>query len=200
LRNYFINVKYFQIMSEFDSKNSNGKNFRANSNVPEKNHSAKKIKINSEESNITTENDNFAKDLNKTKGDLKQELIEYYENIKNQIDIKSQGILLKIDKYLDQKKTDISQERINEINVYRQMILKINKSFVQSIDETCDKNMCDVNNYNGIINDKDYIKKNILKSYCLHIENQNKSKIKYPIGIIITFDWYPSENEIRFLK
>jgi hypothetical protein len=121
------------------------------------------------------------------KSALKQELIQYYEKIKSNVDIKSQRILL-------------NEEITNE----RTMILEIYKSFIQSIDEICDKNMCDINGYNEIINDKDSIKKNILKSYCIYIQNilelDDECNTMYPIGILITFDWYPSENEIQFLK
>ena len=169
-------------------------------------HLTKKIKIKSIETNSISQNDYREHDLNKTKGDLKHELINYYEITKNNIDVKSQNILLKIDEYLNLNNNNLSQERINDVSNYRQMIFKKYQSFIKCIDEICDKNMHEINDidYNMTnvisINDINDIKKTIIKNYCLYIENQSNSKIIYPIGALISFDWYPSENEINFLK
>ena len=56
---------------------------------------------------------------------IKKERIEYYDDITSQIDIKSQTILLNIDKYLQLKQENkISADDRSKIIEYRSLILK----------------------------------------------------------------------------
>jgi hypothetical protein len=94
---------------------------------------------------------------------------------------------------------------MNEINNYFNSLLQLTNLF---------SNISDLNSFfedshNNLLNeskkiDVTSIKMAALNKYCIYI---NKAKInaklangKFPSGILISFDWYPTENQLNYTK
>lgn len=149
----------------------------------------------------------------KLKSDLKTELMNYYDKLKFNVDIKSQEDL-KDDKINEEDKTKLIEENIH---------------LVEQIDRVCDSNLSDINDYfenkfdneidllisssqrkfktkkgqrfsesnqNVLENEselKKEIKKMALKSYLICI--QHLSHRRY--GLHCEFDWFVDENHLK---
>lgn len=145
------------------------------------------------------------------KGELKSELIEYYDLVKTEIDIQAQKQLLELDNLLMNDDTQkINHIDMNDIENKRKEILKINIEFIKYVDELFDKNMNEINCYftencpsNMDILNKEEIKSNVLKNYCVFVCNdylKNDLKDLYLIGVLLITDWYLNKNEVQYLK
>jgi Leucine-rich repeat (LRR) protein len=133
-------------------------------------------------------------DLNKIKSDIKSDLINYFDGLKFDIDIKAQEILC------------------NEslADYFKEHILKLNMDLMDKIDEIFNNNMNLVNNYfeshkpsaseNQESLDKEKMKMKIINSYCYFINNDLLKKKINPLGLLIITDWYLDDNQINYLK
>jgi hypothetical protein len=129
------------------------------------------------------------------KSKLKKEIIDYYDMVKSEIDIRSQEILFNqsID---DAKKKDT-------FDVYTKMIAECEQLF--------EKNIVEINDYfekvdlleELVVDDADEIKTNILSGYCSFVRNdllKDDLKLKNKIGILFITDWYMDKNQLNYLK
>ena len=122
--------------------------------------------------------------------DIKSELIEYYDAIKFEIDIKSQRLLL------------INNDS-NVLDLYLKLIERVEFIFNQNIDDVnsyFDKNAKYINETNM---NKEDIKSNAFSKYCTFINGdylKDDLKDKFKIGIFIECDWYLNNNQINYLK
>ena len=136
------------------------------------------------------------------KEDIKKQLIEYYERIKSEIDIKGFELLESLSKRnaKDRDNTSFS-------------IIKLNEYLVNQIDSHLDKNLNEINEYfnsdlikNLNTSNQEDVKRNVLKSYLIYFdfnESMNyliKQLDKYGFGLLFEFEWYLDENEQNYVK
>ena len=124
---------------------------------------------------------------------IKKDLIKYYENIKSNLDITAQMLLM--ENSLESKVKEISNE-----NVF----------LSEQIDKVCDSNLNDINEYFDDFNSfevltdnnkvsessiKEEIKKKALKSYLVCIESDD-----YPdFDLYLQFEWYIDKKQFDYL-
>lgn len=131
------------------------------------------------------------------KSTLKKEIIDYYDFVKSEIDIKSQEILCNqnID---DVKKKDI-------LDIYANMINQCECLFEKNIDEINDyfENHNITDGEYDCVDDAENIKANVLSCYCGFIQNnllKDHMRLKNKIGILFITDWYLDRNQLNYLK
>lgn len=127
----------------------------------------------------------------KLKNEIKKELIDYYDSIKYELDIKVQQIL--------EQQNFIEKNSIAEQNIY----------LVNQIDRVLDSNLKDINEYFDNINQdselfssneknesemKKDIKKHALKSYLIRVEHQKYGQV------YLEFEWYIDENQLNYIQ
>jgi hypothetical protein len=130
--------------------------------------------------------------LNKLKEELKIETIDYYDNLKNKIDLKAQSLMLNDDNLNEKDKKEILEENIFLIEqidrVFNSNLNDLNQIFQN-------QNIVPINDDQSMIN-KEEIKKRAFKNYLVCIENEY-----YPrFGIHFEFEWYIDENQLNFIK
>lgn len=124
---------------------------------------------------------------------IKKDLIKYYENMKSNLDITAQNLLM--ENSLESKVKEISNE-----NVF----------LSEQIDKVCDSNLNDINEYFDDFNSfevltdnnkvsessiKEEIKKKALKSYLVCIESDD-----YPdFDLYLQFEWYIDKKQFDYL-
>ncbi len=117
---------------------------------------------------------------------FKINIIEYYENLKNKIDIKTQTQLVN-ESLLDKE---------------REELLRISNSFIEKCEETLKKTM---NEIDEVAEESDplidqFTDKhipNLFSSHCMLIEN-SILPLKNSIGLLVVSDWSMNTNEIQF--
>ena len=137
------------------------------------------------------------------KEDIKKQLIEYYERIKSEIDIKGFELLESLSKRRNAKDRDNTSF----------IIIKLNEYLVNQIDSHLDKNLNEINEYfnsdlikNLNTSNQEDVKRNVLKSYLIYFdfnESMNyliKQLDKYGFGLLFEFEWYLDENEQNYVK
>jgi hypothetical protein len=111
------------------------------------------------------------------KAELKKELIDYFDGLKFEIDIEAieQNNQAEFNSLLINK-------NVNLTKLYSQLtqseIIQMQMELVDLIDKTCDTCMNDLNRYFSVNNidrslkleDKDQIKSNALKNYCIYFK------------------------------
>ena len=127
----------------------------------------------------------------KLKNEIKKELIDYYDSIKYELDIKVQQIL--------EQQNFIEKNSIAEQNIY----------LVNQIDRVLDSNLKDINEYFDNINQdselfssneknesemKKDIKKHALKSYLIRVEHKKYGQV------YLEFEWYIDENQLNYIQ
>ena len=134
------------------------------------------------------------------KCEIKKELINYYDIIKSEIDIKSQLLLIEYS-------MGIYSSIIN-----KDKLMSINMKLIEIANDLFGKNMNQINDFfysclnnseNSKIKNKDDIKSKALKNYCVFVRNENlreEFKTKYPLGLILLLDWYLTEKQTEFVK
>ena len=131
---------------------------------------------------------------------LKHELIDYYESLKFDIDIKVQLIL---NQTSSSSTPDDSQTKL---------IIEQNQYLIEQIDRVCDSNLIDINSYFHHQNEhqaklidapnqneskiKENIKREALKSYLIRIDHEDYEMF----GLYLEFDWYINEKQADFIK
>jgi hypothetical protein len=160
-----------------------------------------------------------SKNLIEVKEKIKRDLINYYDSLKSDIDIDIQETLIKestLNENLKNELIEINKKLIDKVDLnLNQSMDEINKYFSSLLQLTSlFSNINDLNNFfddsHGIfLNnsnkiDLTSIKMTALNKYCIYI---NRAKInakfangKFPIGILISFDWYPTENQLNYAK
>jgi hypothetical protein len=135
----------------------------------------------------------------KLKSELKQELIDYYNKLKSEVNTKSLKLL--------KNNTQISKEKRDSVNEEKIYLIK-------QIDRVCDSNLDDLeqlfetldnnrqtlsftaDNDNESIT-KNEIKKRILNNYLIFVNHGNYST-KYG-GILFEFQWFLDQNQQNFM-
>jgi hypothetical protein len=143
--------------------------------------------------------------LNEMRGQIKKDLINKYDYIKSEIEICGEIMIQKLQKSdtLEQKN---KEQKISEIaKKTSKLIEKINGCFDSSMQDVnhyfddLDKN----NNY-ADIKTKEQLMKEIIKHDLLYIKQEitrnQKSIQKFAYGFLIQFDFYFSENDMKFLR
>ena len=122
---------------------------------------------------------------------IKKDLIKYYENIKSNLDITAQMLLME---------NSLESKEISNENVF----------LSEQIDKVCDSNLNDINEYFDDFNSfevltdnnkvsessiKEEIKKKALKSYLVCIESDD-----YPdFDLYLQFEWYIDKKQFDYL-
>jgi hypothetical protein len=130
---------------------------------------------------------------------LKHELIDYYESLKFEIDIKVQLILNQTPSSSSSSTPDDSQTKL--------MIIEENQYLIQQIDRVCDSNLIDINSYIqnehhqtklfvDAPNQKENIKREALKSYLIRIDHEDYETF----GLYLEFDWYVNKKQADFIE
>lgn len=133
--------------------------------------------------------DEIEKILN-LKAEIKLDLINYYDTIKFDIDIKAQELLL--------------NESVEE-NV-RNDILKLNMDLIDRVEDIFAENLKVINKYFDQENnlksslDKEKIKMDALPSYCYYLNVDFLRKKINLLGILVISDWYLDKNQINYLR
>ena len=141
--------------------------------------------------------------INNLKEDIKKQLIEYYERIKSEIDIKGFELLESLSKRRNAKDRDNTSF----------IIIKLNEYLVNQIDSHLDKNLNEINEYfnsdlikNLNTSNQEDVKRNVLKSYLIYFdfnESMNyliKQLDKYGFGLLFEFEWYLDQNQQNYVK
>jgi hypothetical protein len=140
------------------------------------------------------------KDLMNIKSDIKVELIDYFDEIKTEIDINGQEKLLYCDK---------DEEYCRDIN--KNYLLSLYNFLIQRVDSIIDSTCADINEY--FLNEENFqdiyesnkeeIKANGIKKFCYFLSN-DLLKMEYkdvnPIGLFICCDWYLDDNQRNYIK
>jgi hypothetical protein len=124
---------------------------------------------------------------------LKNDLIDYYDSLKFDIDIKAQAHELLNQESLKQDQTN----KLFEENVY----------LVEQIDRVLNSNLNDISHFfenwnyhsleiNFFENFHEEIKKKALKSYIISIKYKNHDLF----GLYLEFEWYIDQNQLNFIK
>ncbi len=126
------------------------------------------------------------------KAQMKKELIDYYDNFSNEIDISTQEILI--------RDTSLTQYKRNNL-------VKINELFIKNVKEILDNSCIEIDLYNfmekDLIHESNYLKKEILKTSCFYISQSNlnhRYNRSCQIGVLVICNWYLDDNEKNFLK
>jgi hypothetical protein len=142
-------------------------------------------------------------DISSLKSEIKNELINYYDGLKFEIDIRIQEILISIDRKLNQKLSLTDQNKLEHV---RKDLLKVNIKFIDCVDETCNKNMIEIEKYfqsKLTTFNKEEIKSNALHDYCVFI-NSDWEPVKenelLQIGHLFKLDWYANTNVCKYLE
>lgn len=129
----------------------------------------------------------------KIKSEIKKELIDYYDKIRSNIDIKAQTILIN---------HEIESKEILDESLY----------LIQQVNRVCDDNLANINQhfddmnrkqkflykdeYSDELSIKEEIKKMALKSYIILIDH-----VEYPrFGLHLEFDWYINQSQIKIIR
>ena len=151
----------------------------------------------------------------KIKSQIKKELIEHYDTLKFDLDLKVQTILNK-NKNKKKKKKLVSQNtflinqidrvfesNLNDVNDFFQNFYKHPVILDENETQSKKRKLNDV--FTTEFNDIDYhnetklkeeIKRKALKSYLICINHREYSKI----GLHLEFEWYIDRNQINFIK
>lgn len=143
-------------------------------------------------------------DVSKLKIEIKNELINYYDDLKFEIDIRVQEILISIDRKLAENSAKTEQNKLENV---RKDLLKANITFINTIDETCNKNLIDIEKYfhqskSTSIN-KEEIKSIALNDYCVFINSDwepAKENDLLQVGNLFKLDWYANKNVCRYIE
>lgn len=134
----------------------------------------------------------YANEFNNIKGQIKKEIIDYYDNCSNEIDISGQEILI----------NDVS---LNEVK--KSSLIKINELFVKNVKEILDMSCHQIDRYelksSDLIHESGYLKRQMLNTSCYYVSknNLNHRYIRSSlIGILVICNWYLDDNEKNFLK
>ena len=160
-----------------------------------------------------------SKNLIEVKEKIKRDLINYYDSLKSDIDIDIQETLIKestLNENLKNELIEINKKLIDKVDLnLNQSMDEINKYFSSLLQLTSlFSNINDLNNFfddsHGILLnnsnkiDLTSIKMTALNKYCIYIKrakiNAKFANGKFPIGILISFDWYPTENQLNYTK
>ena len=125
------------------------------------------------------------------KAQLKLYLIDYFDGVQFEIDIKAQKLLEKLE--------DGSQKRED--------VLKMNLDMVDKVKEIYEKNSKAVDDYYNSrdqveTNDLEELKSIILNGFCVFYSKNNDSSLDTEIllGKLIVTDWYLVENQLSYLR
>jgi hypothetical protein len=134
---------------------------------------------------------------NKLHGEIKLELINYYDYLKSDIDIVAQNKLLQIEK------GEVNPRNKQKIlNLYKHLIDKSNEIFESSC-KSLDDYFARIKNHNGNLDEKTQIKRREIKNFCYFIENSvlnNDFKNENQLGLFISFDWFLDENQVNYIR
>jgi hypothetical protein len=126
------------------------------------------------------------------KGEIKRDLIDYFDSVKFEIDIQSQTKLINL--------TDPSPER--------DFLLKLNLELVNKVDELCTRNLLAVDNYYSSLDRKIYstehdLKAGELNGYCIFFNSETLDEwfVKdNQVGLLLVSDWYLDQNQKDYLR
>ena len=140
--------------------------------------------------------------INNLKEDIKKQLIEYYERIKSEIDIKGFELL-----------ESLSKRNAKDRDNTSFIIIKLNEYLVNQIDSHLDKNLNEINEYfnsdlikNLNTSNQEDVKRNVLKSYLIYFDfNESMNYLieqldKYGFGLLFEFEWYLDQNQQNYVK
>ncbi len=146
----------------------------------------------------------------KYKDELKKELINYYDSLQFDVDIKSQE-LINANDTINSTETEQENREIIDENIY----------LIEQIERVLKSNLNDINHYfdskynndldlDTLINVdyhdesttictvkqvKEFIKKNALKSYLICIKYKGYEKF----GLHLEFEWYIDQNQLKYI-
>ena len=125
--------------------------------------------------------------------ELKKEIIDYFDKIKSDIDIRTLEL------------TDPTSKNISEEE--NSIVYKTAKQLIDLIDYNCSSCLNDINSYfvNAVSDesqDINEIKKSAINSYSIYLRFQDiKEQFNYmKLGFLFTFDWFIEENELNFIR
>jgi hypothetical protein len=126
---------------------------------------------------------------------LKKELIDYYDQIKYDIDIRAQILMINSEK--------------NQVQLHdkHSSILRINLEMIECVENIANSNMDLLKHYFSEYKqtnlDIDDLKFQILENHCFYIkefELNNQLREKCIIGILVKADWYFNKTEIDYIR
>ena len=144
----------------------------------------------------------------KLKDEIKRDLIEYFDSIRSQVDVRAQILLY-----------EFETNKLESTSNFNQKIIKyINKCMIDKIYQKLDESIDNINDYfikhvNILDTDKDQIKLKALKNDCVYFRYDEIVKIhhsphrlrfdrldRHKMGFLLCFDWYLDENLINFIE
>jgi hypothetical protein len=132
----------------------------------------------------------------RVKGEIKLDLINHYDTLRSEVDIKAQEELM------------FNHKCLTEAG--KQDIINLNLDLIKKLDYIFDLNCKQIDEY--FTNtpqqeieklDKEEIKALALKHYCAFVSNnvlKNEFKNKNPLGVFIVSDWYLNQNQLDFIR
>lgn len=111
---------------------------------------------------------------------IKEELIEYFEDVISRCDLAAQAIFLS--GHNDESLHNTHQE------------------IVSNIKDTLEICMSDINKKQNVVYKSfEKLKYNLISRHCFYVENVHDHR-SYPLGILVVADWYFDKNEMEFLR
>ncbi len=126
---------------------------------------------------------------------LKKELIDYYDQIKYDIDIRAQILMIN---------SETNQVQLHDKH---SSILRINLEMIECVENIANSNMNLLKHYfseyKQTNSDIDDLKFKILENHCFYIkefELNNQLREKCILGILVKADWYFTKTEIDYIR
>jgi len=141
-------------------------------------------------------------DLLDIKRDIRLELLNYYDSLKNEIDLNTQKAL-----------TILKNE--GEIKLKANELLELNDQLVSVVDIISRQNFIKIDDFfennrtqlmsvilkNGSNYSEADLKKIIFQNHCFFIPGNDLGlRIDHCIGVLVTSDWFMSQDEINFVR
>ena len=111
---------------------------------------------------------------------IKEELINYYEDVINRCDLTAQALFVNGN---DNESLHIAHQEI-----------------ITNVRETLEVSMSDIDK-NQVANYKslEKLKYNLISRHCFYAENLH-DRLSYPLGVLVVADWYIDQNEMELLR
>ncbi len=162
-----------------------------------------------------TKNQRIMDNLIKIKAEMKKEVLNYYDEIKSEIDISGQLLLTRLDK---SKKTSPINAPVDGLvneetyGIEKADVLVIYDSMIKKVDQVCESNLTELNIYFKNISENNIshlsridIKEKFLKYKLIYFKpselNDESNELDlYDLGLLIYYESSLNDNQLSYIR
>lgn len=150
------------------------------------------------------------------KNDLKKDVINYYDEIKSEIDISGQLVLIKLEKSKMASPINDDSEHNDDLvinDIDRQEVVEIYEKMILKVDQTCNSNLIEIDSYfnkeisslNLSCLSKDEIRRKCLRNNLIYFRpidlNDESSEMDlYDLGLLIYYESFMDDNQLNYIR